>query len=80
MFQQIIRGRKTSYRNDFQIEAAAEASTKDWFTRMEWYVKADGETSEAVTGDEVYTAGDFLIEETAFRDNGIFSKEKCGNP
>lgn len=35
----------------------------------------DGETSETVTGDEVHTAGDFLIEETAFRDNGVFQRK-----
>ena len=35
---------------------------------MEWDADADGETLEAVTGDEVRTAGDFFIEETTFRD------------
>ena len=35
---------------------------------MEWDADADGETLEAVTGDEVRTAGDFFNEETTFRD------------
>ena len=42
---------------------------------MERYAETDGESSEAVTGDEVHTAGDFLIEETAFRNNGIFQRK-----
>ena len=42
---------------------------------MERYAEVGGKTSEAVTGDEVSTAGDFLIEETAFRDNGIFQRK-----
>lgn len=44
---------------------------------MERYAEADGETSEAVTGDEVHTAGDFLVEETAFRNNRIFQRKSA---
>ena len=44
---------------------------------MERYAEANGETSEAVTGDEIHTAGDFFIKETAFRDNGIFQRKSA---
>ena len=42
---------------------------------MERYAETDGETSEAVTVNKVHAAGDFLNEETAFRDNRIFQRE-----
>ena len=38
-------------------------------------VKREKITDKTLTGDEVHTAGDFLIEETAFRDNRIFQRK-----
>ena len=40
-------------------------------------MEADGKISEAVTDNEVHAAGDFHIEETAFRDNRIFQRKSA---